>query len=82
MTGWPSGPITGTGGCIVVLASGPAYVASRSMMFAQQDFFFIELAAPDDDCLEGERALAQAGDHGVPAGLDALGDGNLALARD
>jgi hypothetical protein len=49
---------------------------------AEQDFSFIDLVAPDDDCLEGERALAQAGDHGLVAGLDALGDGNLALVRE
>jgi len=30
---------------------------------------------------KGERALAQAGDHRLAAGLDALGDGDLALAR-
>ncbi len=41
----------------------------------------IELVAPDDDRLEGQRALAQAGDHRLAAGLDALGDGDLALAR-
>ena len=35
---------------------------------------------PDNDGLKGERALAQAGDHGPAAGLDALGDGDLALA--
>src|SRR5262249_31349964 len=40
-----------------------------------------ELVAPDDDGLEGERALAQASDHRFAAGLDALGNGDLALAR-
>ena len=48
---------------------------------AQQNLAFVQLVAPDDDGLEGERALAQAGDHGLAAGLDALGDGDLALAR-
>ena len=48
---------------------------------AQQDLGAVELVAPDDDGLEGERALAQAGDHGLAAGLDALGDGDLAFAR-
>ena len=42
---------------------------------------FIQLVAPDDDGLEGQRAFAQAGDHRLAAGLDALGDGDLALAR-
>src|SRR5262249_11978075 len=41
----------------------------------------VELVAPNDDGLEGERALAQTGDHRFAAGLDALGDGDLALAR-
>src|SRR6266540_2478157 len=30
---------------------------------AQEDLSLIELVAPNDDGLEGERALAQAGDH-------------------
>ena len=48
---------------------------------AEEDFSFVELVAPDDDGLEGQRALAQAGDHRLAAGLDALGDGDFALAR-
>ena len=48
---------------------------------AQQDAPAGELLAPDHDRLEGQRALAQAADHGVAAGLDALGDGDFALAR-
>ena len=48
---------------------------------AQQDFGFVEFVAPDDDGLEGQRAFAQARDHRLAAGLDALGDGDLALAR-
>ena len=43
---------------------------------------FVQLVAPDDDGLEGQRAFAQAGDHGLAAGLDALGDGDFALARE
>ena len=42
---------------------------------------FVELVAPDDDGLEGQRALAEARDHRLAAGLDALGDGDFALAR-
>src|SRR5712691_2985765 len=49
---------------------------------AQEDLALVELVAPDDDGLEGERALAQARDHGLAAGLDALGDGDFALARE
>ena len=48
---------------------------------AQQDLRFVELVAPDDDGLEGQRALAEARDHRLAAGLDALGDGDFALAR-
>ena len=48
---------------------------------AEQNLAFVQLVAPDDDGLEGQRALAQAGDHRLAAGLDALGDGDLALAR-
>ena len=49
---------------------------------AQEDLALVELVAPDDDGLEGERAFAQAGDHRLAAGLDALGDRNLALAGE
>ncbi len=49
-------------------------------MSRRKTFALVELVAPDDDGLEGERALAQARDHGLAAGLDALGDGDLALA--
>jgi hypothetical protein len=34
------------------------------------------------DGLERQQALAQAGDHRLAAGLDALGDGDLALAGE
>ncbi len=47
---------------------------------AQEHSAFIELLAPDDDGLEGQRALAQARDHGLAAGLDSFGDRDLALA--
>ena len=40
-----------------------------------------QLVAPHHDGFEGQGAFAQAADHGVAAGLDALGDGDLALAR-
>ena len=49
---------------------------------AQEDLALVELVAPDDDGLEGERAFAQPGDHRLAAGLDALGDGDFALARE
>ena len=47
---------------------------------AQQNVFGQKLVAPDGDGLKGQRAFAQARDHGVASGLDPLGDGNLALA--
>ena len=49
---------------------------------AQENLALLELVAPNDDGLEGERALAQAGNHRFAAGLDALGDRDLALARE
>ena len=36
---------------------------------------------PGDDGAEGQRAFAQAPDHHVAPSLDALGNGDLALAR-
>ena len=47
---------------------------------AQQNVFVQKFVAPDSDGLEGQRAFAKSRDHGVSAGLDALGDGNLAFA--
>ena len=47
----------------------------------QEHIAVIQFIAPDVDGLEGERALAQAGDHRLPAGLNTLGDGDLTLAR-
>ena len=49
---------------------------------AQEHLAVVELVAPDDDGLERQRALAQAGDHRLAAGLDALGDGDFALAGE
>ncbi len=48
---------------------------------AQKSRAFVEFVAPDDQRLEGQRAFAQAGDHRLAAGLDALGDGDFAFAR-
>jgi len=47
---------------------------------AQKDLSLAELVSPDDDGLEGERALTERGDHRLAAGLDALGDGDFARA--
>ncbi len=48
---------------------------------AQQDATAGQLFAPDHDRFEGQGAFAKPPDHGVAAGLDALGDGDFALAR-
>ena len=48
---------------------------------AQEDSSLLELVAPDDDGLEGERALAQARDHGLATRLDTLCDRDFARAR-
>ncbi len=47
---------------------------------AQQDAVVQQFVAPHHDGFERQGAFAQARDHGVAAGLDALGDGDLALA--
>src|SRR3546814_6798126 len=48
---------------------------------AQQDAALDERLAPRQQGADGQRALADAADHLLAAGLDALGDGDLALAR-
>ena len=49
---------------------------------AQLHRAFVEGVRPFDDRVEGDRAFAQAPDHRVAAGLDALGDGDFALAAE
>ena len=48
---------------------------------AKEDPALVELIPPDDDSLERERALAEPSNHGLTAGLDALRNGDLTLAR-
>ncbi len=48
---------------------------------AQQHALLAQFLAPHHDGLERQRAFAQSADHRVAAGLDALGNGDLALAR-
>src|SRR3546814_9766399 len=48
---------------------------------AQQDAALDERLATRQQGADGQRALADAADHLLAAGLDALGDGDLALAR-
>src|SRR5262245_31417444 len=49
---------------------------------AQQDLGIHQLVAPNDDGLERQWTFAQARDHRLAAGLDALSDGDLALTRE
>src|SRR5690606_13586600 len=49
---------------------------------AQLHFAGVEGFGPLDDRVEGDRALAQAHDHRVAAGFDALCDGDLAFAAE
>src|SRR3546814_14909089 len=48
---------------------------------AQQDAALDERLAPRQQGADGQRALADAADHLLAAGLDSLGDGDLAPAR-
>ena len=50
-------------------------------MSRRQDLVLDEGVVPGHQGLGGQRALADAADHLLTAGLDALGDGDLALAR-
>ena len=49
---------------------------------AQQDAALDQGFAPEQQRLDGQRTFADAADHLLAAGLDALGDGDLALARE
>src|SRR6516165_1021664 len=48
---------------------------------AKENLPFVQLVAPNDDRLEGERAFAKPADHGFAPGFDASRDRNLTLAR-
>ncbi len=65
----------------VVLGVGAGVGGFEIDDVAKEDLSFVEFVAPDDDGLEGQRAFAEARDHRLAAGLDALGDGDFALAR-
>ena len=66
----------------VVLGVGAGVGRFEIDDIAQEDLSVVQLVAPDDDGLEGQRALAQARDHRLAAGLDALGDRDFALAGE
>ena len=65
----------------VVLGVGAGIGGFEIDDVAKEDLSFVEFVAPDDDGLEGQRAFAQPCDHRLAAGLDALGDGDFAFAR-
>ncbi len=65
----------------VVLGVGAGVGGFEIDDVAEEDLSFVEFIAPDDDGLEGQRAFAEACDHRLAAGFDALGDGDFALAR-
>ena len=65
----------------VVLGVGAGIGGFEIDDVAKEDLSFVQFVAPDDDGLEGQRAFAQACDHRLAAGLDALGDRDFALAR-
>ena len=65
----------------VVLGVGAGIGGFEIDDVAEEDLSFVEFIAPDDDGLEGQRAFAQACDHRLAAGLDALGDRDFAFAR-
>ncbi len=71
-------------GWLGVLALGLGAAVGRLEIdhVAQQDLALADLVAPADDRAHGQRALAQGLEHGVAPGLDALGDLDLALARE
>ena len=65
----------------IVLGVGAGVSGFEIDDVAKEDLAFVQLVAPDDDGLEGQRAFAQPRDHRLAAGLDALGNRDFALAR-
>src|SRR5215472_10983984 len=73
-------------GGLLILLTGRARERPRIRGFevdnvAREDLPLVQLVAPDNDRLEGERTFAEPADHGLTSGLDASRDRNLALAR-
>ena len=65
----------------VVLGVGASVSRFEIDDVAEEDLSFVEFIAPDDDGLEGQRAFAEARDHRLAAGLDALRNRDFAFAR-
>src|SRR5262249_16065432 len=63
-----------------ILGVGPRIGRFEIDDVAEENLAVVELVAPDDDGLEGQRALAEARDHRLAAGLDALRNRDFALA--
>src|SRR5205085_11139077 len=62
------------------LGVGPGISGFEIDDVAKEDLSFVELIAPDDDGLEGQRAFAQPRDQRLAAGLDALCNRDFAFA--
>src|SRR5262249_22540498 len=86
--GWPAGPITGAG---MALGSGPALVALRAIMSRRNTFSLLSsspqmVMAAEVDGLSHQPAVRPPPPASnlwrEAARLDALGDGDLALARE
>src|SRR6266446_1942528 len=80
----PSSPLARSGAPLngVAPAGGTGISRFKIDDVAQEDLALVELVAPNDDGLEGQRTFAQPSDHRFAAGLDALGDRDLAFARE
>ena len=65
----------------VVLGVGAGIGGFEIDDVAKEDLSFVQFVAPDDDGLEGQRAFAEARDHRLAAGLDALCNRDFAFAR-
>ena len=65
----------------VVLGVGAGVGGFEIDDVAKEDLSFVQFVAPDDDGLEGQRAFAEARDHRLAAGLDALCNRDFAFAR-
>ena len=76
--------IGGDHGGLVILVIAELIAKGRLEIdhIAQQNVFGQKFVAPDGDRLKGQRALAEPEDHRVATRLDALGNGDLALAAE
>ena len=80
VSGWPSAGRCDQRGVHAALGVGAGIGRFEIDDVAKEDLSFVQFVAPDDDGLEGQRAFAEACDHRLAAGLDALGDRDFAFA--